>query len=94
MLKPSNSVINLMHHRRVRHTLALSDILGEVRRLRDEVRRLRDDVTETLRVSSFRGIYPALSDNMAALVDDHVERILRELAEEMEERLGGVSQRF
>ncbi len=51
--------------------------------------RLREDVTETLKVSSFRGIYPALSDNMAALVDDHAQRILRELAEEMEERLGG-----
>jgi hypothetical protein len=30
-----------------------------------------------------------MSDPMVALVDDHVERILRELAEEMEERLGG-----
>jgi hypothetical protein len=28
-----------------------------------------------------------VSDPMVALVDDHVERILRELAEEMEERL-------
>jgi hypothetical protein len=55
----------------------------------EEVRRLREDVTETLKVSSFRGIYPALSAPMAAFVDDHVERILRELAEEMEERLGG-----
>jgi hypothetical protein len=55
----------------------------------EEVRRLREDVTEALKVSSFRGIYPALSAPMVALVDDHVERILRELAEEMEERLGG-----
>jgi hypothetical protein len=49
----------------------------------EEVRRLGEDVTETLKVSSFRGIYPALSDPMVALVDDDVERILRELAEEM-----------
>jgi hypothetical protein len=54
----------------------------------EEVRRLREDVTEILKVSSFRGIYPALSAPMVALVDDHVDRILRELTEEMEERLG------
>jgi hypothetical protein len=53
----------------------------------EEVRRLREDVTETLKVSSFRGIYPAMSDPMVALVGR--PRILRELAEEMEERLGG-----
>jgi hypothetical protein len=62
---------------------------GGDREALDEVVRLKEDVTETLKVSSFRGIYPALSENMAALVDDHAQRILRELAEEMEERLGG-----
>ena len=61
---------------------------GSDREAIEEVRRLREDVTETLKVSSFRGIYPALPDEMVALVEDHVERILRELTEEMEERLG------
>jgi hypothetical protein len=38
---------------------------GSDREALEEVMRLREDVTETLKAFSFRGIYPALSHNMA-----------------------------
>jgi hypothetical protein len=57
----------------------------------DEARRLKTDVTGTLTQSSFPGVDPSMSDHVVALVHDHAERVLRELIEEMEERLGATS---
>src|SRR5215472_13452332 len=42
---------------------------------------------QELRMASFPDLYPASSDQLSALVRDHAVRVLKELAQEMEERV-------
>lgn len=59
-----------------------------------EAKLFRKACRQSLKRASFSGADPTLSDHVVALVSDHVERVLGELVQEMELRLGrGLSSR-
>jgi hypothetical protein len=61
----------------------------------NEARLFRKLCRESLKRAAFAGVDPTLSDHVTALVSEHVERVLGELVQEMEERLaqGGLPSR-
>ena len=50
----------------------------------NEVKAFSLDIVKELNGATFPNLDPARSDHVAALVRDHVQRVVRELAEEME----------